>query len=98
MANKNADHDDKMDEFRRALTSQGLKEGHTQTAKAPQESTLDRFKAALGDVAERSTEWVSSQVHQGLQGFVNHALLGGSSSPELTDKREEHEPDKEMDR
>ncbi|MGA2451723.1 MAG: hypothetical protein ABTD50_23955 [Polyangiaceae bacterium] len=79
-----------LDDFREALT-----QGRSQMPSEPGEST---FKAALGNVADRSSSWVSEQVHQGLQGFVNHVLLGGSSSPELADKHQEHEHDKGMDR
>ena len=96
MANNNEPkRESELDDFRRALTSH-----NTKAPEPEQETGLDRFKAALGNVADRGASWVSEQVHQGLQGFVNHVLLGGSSSPELADKHQEqeHEHDKGMDR
>jgi hypothetical protein len=66
MSNNDPKRESELDDFRRALTQQGV----TQAPSAPEPSTLDRFKAAFGDVAERSTSWVSARVHDSLQDFV----------------------------
>ncbi len=95
---KEPQRESELDDFRQALT-----QGRSQMPRET-ESGMDRFRSALGNAAGRGAGWVSDQVHQGLQGFVNHVLLGGSSSPELADKHQEQaheqaqERDKGMDR
>jgi hypothetical protein len=101
MSNNDPKRESELDDFRRALTQQGF----TQAPTAPEPSTLDRFRAALGDVAGRSTEWVSGQVHAGLQDLVSRVLLGETVSEPLDkDKHAEQareqaqERDKGIDR
>src|ERR1700678_2565180 len=95
MSNNDPKRESELDDFRRALTQQGL----TQAPSAPEPSGLDRFKAVLGDVASRSTEWVSGQVHTGLQDLVSRVLLGETVSEPLDkDKHAEHARDQELER
>jgi hypothetical protein len=91
MSNNDPQRDeDKMDEFRRSLTT------HNTKAPEPDQEpgTFDRFKAALGDAGERSTSWVSARVKDTLQDFVGRVLYGEISSPEPSDKYQELEREK----
>jgi hypothetical protein len=93
MSNNDPKRESELDDFRRALTKHGLTQAHM----APQESAMDRFKAALGDAAERSTGWVASQMHTAGQDLVSRVLLGESYT-EPADKHQEPERDEGLER
>jgi hypothetical protein len=93
MSNNDPRHEEDMDNFRRALTQ------HTGVGTPEIESSWDRIKATLGEVAERSTGWAAARVHDALSDFVGRVLYGETTSPEPSDRHlerareiaEEHE-------
>jgi hypothetical protein len=92
---------DEQDDFRRALTQQGLAQAPT----APTESAWERVTAGLRDAADRSTGWAAARVKDTFQDFVGRFLMGETTSPEPSDKwqqpeKEDKQPerDKGLDR
>jgi hypothetical protein len=96
MSNNDPKRESELDDFRRALTQQGV----TQQASAPGESTWDRITAGLRDVADRSTGWAAARIKDMGQDFVGKFLLGETATPEPSDKHLEQaqERDKGLDR
>jgi hypothetical protein len=89
MSNQNEQHD-----FRRALTQQGF----TQPATQEGPSTWERIADGLREATDRSTGAVAAGIHTAMTDFVGRALLGElTSPPQLADKWQEQEKDKQQE-
>jgi len=72
---KDRSNDNEQENFRKALTQQGLTPG-------PEiEKPSDGIKAALKEAADRSTGWIASQIHTAGQDLVSRVLLGERFDP-----------------
>ena len=60
--------------------------------------TFDTVAGQLAGVADRSTAWISEQVHDGLQEFVSQILYGGATKTPEPEKDKEQDLDKGIDR
>ena len=85
-------NDAEMDDFRRALTRQGV----TQPAATPEPSAWERITAGLKEAADHATGWGSARVKDTFQEAVSRFFGLEPSAQEPSDKQPE--PEKGIDR